>query len=61
MKDYMKKIITAILLLLVIAVLPSTSWSEDQKTSVSEQKQEEDKVTGQVDFASNVRGMGIWT
>ena len=45
------QIITAILLLLIIAVLPSTSWSEDQKTSVSEQKQEEDKVTGQVDLS----------
>ena len=50
------QIITAVLLLLIIAVLPSISWSEDQKPPASEQKptelkQEEDKVTGQVDLS----------
>ncbi len=38
MKDNMKKIITAVLLLLIIAVLPVTSWAEEQKPSGVEQK-----------------------
>ena len=37
MKNYMKKIITAVLLLLIIAVLPVTSWAEEQKPAAPEQ------------------------
>jgi hypothetical protein len=71
MKNYMKKIITAVLLLLIIAALPVTSWAEEQKAAEPEQKpvmtqsapvstpeqkpveqkQEEDKVTGEVDLS----------
>ena len=38
MKDNMKKIITAVLFLLIIAALPVTSWAEEQKPSGAEQK-----------------------
>jgi hypothetical protein len=58
MKINMKKIITAALLLLIIAVLPVTSRAEDQKPAAPEQKQEEDKVTGQIDLS--VLSAYIW-
>jgi hypothetical protein len=45
-KDNMKKIITTVFLLLIIAALPVTSWAEEQKPA--EQKQVEDKLTGEV-------------
>jgi hypothetical protein len=71
MKNNMKKIITAVFLLLIIAALPTTSRAEEQKPvepeqkhlmkqsgPVSapeqkpvEQKQEEDKVTGEIDLS----------
>jgi hypothetical protein len=37
MKNYMKKIITAVLLLLIIAALPVTIWAEEQKPAAPEQ------------------------
>jgi hypothetical protein len=74
MKSHMKRIITAFLLLLVMAVLPAISWAEveEQKTAAPEQtpavkqaapvttpeqnsveqKQEEDKVTGEIDLSA---------
>lgn len=58
MKNHMKKIITAVLLLPIIAALPVTSWAEEQKTAEPEQKQEEDKVTGEVDLS--VLSAYIW-
>lgn len=63
MKDYIKKIITAALLLLMIAILPATIRAEEQKPAASEQKpveqkQEEDKVTGQIDLS--VLSAYIW-
>ncbi|KFO68411.1 hypothetical protein ER57_04405 [Smithella sp. SCADC] len=63
MKDYMKKMITAVLLLLIIATLPVTIWAEEQKPAVPEQKtveqkQEEDKVTGEV--AASILSAYIW-
>ena len=62
MKNTMKKMITAVLLLLVIAVLPETSRAEEQKAAVPEQTPAvqqaaltaapaEDKVTGEVDLS----------
>ena len=71
MKNYMK-IITAVLLLLIIAVLPVTIRAEEQKLVETEQKsvlkqssplssaeqnpveqkQEEDKVTGEIDLSA---------
>jgi hypothetical protein len=67
----MKKIITAVLLLLIIAVLPVTSWAEEQKPVMNqstpvrspeqkpvEQKQEEDRVTGEIDLS--VLSAYIW-
>jgi hypothetical protein len=78
MKNYMKKIITAVLLLLIIAGLPVTVWAEEQKPAAPEQtpavkqavpattpeqnaveqKQEEDKVTGEIDLS--VLSAYIW-
>jgi hypothetical protein len=78
MKNYMKKMITAVLLLLIIAVLPVTVWAEEQKPAMPEQtpavkqtipattseqnpveqKQEEDKVTGEIDLS--VLSAYIW-
>ena len=78
MKNHMKKIITAVLLLLMIAILPVTSWAEEQKPAepkqtpavkqaapattpeqnAVEQKQEEDKVTGEIDLS--VLSAYIW-
>lgn len=46
MKDNKKKIITVVLLLLIIAVLPLTSLAEEQNPV--EQKQEGDKLTGEI-------------
>jgi hypothetical protein len=37
MKNHMKKIITAVLLLLIIAALPVTIWAEEQKPAAPEQ------------------------
>jgi hypothetical protein len=51
MKKNMKKMITALLLLLIIAVLPVISWAEEQRP-------EEDKVTGEVDLS--VLSAYIW-
>jgi len=45
----MKKIITAVFLLLIIAVLPLISWAEEQ--TPTEQKQETDKLTGEIAFS----------
>jgi hypothetical protein len=63
MKNYMKKTITAVLLLLIIATLPVTIRAEEQKTVEPEQKtvvqkQEEDKVTGEV--ATSILSAYIW-
>lgn len=65
MKDYMKKMITAVLFLLIIATLPTMTWAEveEQKPAVPEQKtveqkQEEDKVTGEV--AASILSAYIW-
>ena len=78
MKNYVKKMITAVLLLLIIAALPVTIWAEEQKPSAPEQtpavkqavpattpeqnpveqKQEEDKVTGEIDLS--VLSAYIW-
>jgi hypothetical protein len=63
MKDYIKKIITTVLLLLIIAAVPATIRAEEQKPTtlekkLTEQKQEEDKVTGQVDLS--VLSAYIW-
>jgi len=58
MKIIMKKIITAALLLLMIAILPVTSRAEDQKPAAPEQKPEEDKVTGEVDLS--IMSTYIW-
>jgi hypothetical protein len=73
MKKHMKKIITAALLLLLIAALPATSWAEDQKpaapeqtpavkqaapATTPEQKPEEDKMTGEIDLS--VMSAYIW-
>jgi len=56
MKDNRKKMIIVCLLLLTIAALPVISRAEDQKPV--EQKPEEDKVTGEVDFS--VLSAYIW-
>ena len=63
MKNYMKKITTAVLLLLIIATLPVPIRAEEQKPvepeqKTVEQKQEEDKVTGEV--AASVLSAYIW-
>ncbi len=70
MKNNMKKIITAVLFLLVIAALPVTSRAEDQKgaepvvkqsapaSAPEPQAQEEDKVTGEIDLS--VLSAYIW-
>ena len=73
MKNYMKKMITAVLLLLIIAVLPVTILAEEQKPAAPEQKPaltqaapavapeqkpEEDKVTGEIDLS--VLSAYIW-
>ena len=63
MKENMKKTITAILLLLIVAALPVTIRAEEQKPAAPEQntveqKQEEDKVTGEV--AASVLSAYIW-
>ncbi|MRR17321.1 MAG: hypothetical protein EG826_12785 [Deltaproteobacteria bacterium] len=73
MKRRMKKIMTAILLLPVVAALPFISGAEDPKTALeqkpavkeaapeqkpAEQKPEEDKVTGEV--AASVLSAYIW-
>lgn len=72
MKNNMKKIITAFILLLIIAVFPASIRAEEQKPATpeqtpavqqaaptatpeqkpAEQKPEEDKVTGQIDFSA---------
>jgi len=60
MKNTMKNIIAALLLLLIIA-MPLTSVADEQKpaeTKPVEQKQEEDKVTGEV--AASVLTAYIW-
>lgn len=53
----MKKIITTVLLLLMIVSLPMLSWAGDE-SKPAEQKQEEDKVTGEV--AASVLSAYIW-
>jgi len=62
MKINIKKVITVALLLLMLAILPVTSWAEDQKpaapTTTPEQKPDEDKVTGEVDLS--VMSAYIW-
>jgi hypothetical protein len=74
MKNHMKKIMTAVLLLLIIAVLPVTSWAEEQKPAGPEQKPAvqqsapeqkpaeqppgEEKVTGELDLS--VLSAYIW-
>ncbi|PKN52037.1 MAG: hypothetical protein CVU55_08245 [Deltaproteobacteria bacterium HGW-Deltaproteobacteria-13] len=57
MQKNMKKIITTILLAVVMASLPMLSWAVDEPKTV-EQKQEEDKVTGEV--AASVFSAYIW-
>jgi hypothetical protein len=61
MKNHMKKIITAIFLLLIIAASPFVSWAEEQTPEPKpeqkheqqpEQKTEEDKVTGEIDLSA---------
>jgi len=56
MKKYMKKIITTILFLLIITAVPLICMAEEQKAV--DQKQEEDKVTGEV--AASVLSAYIW-
>ena len=56
MKNHLKKIITVVLLLLVIAAVPVNIWAEEQKPV--EQKQDEDKVTGEIDLS--VLSAYIW-
>ena len=63
MKRNMKKLITAILLILIVVALPVTIMAEEQKPAAPEQnpveqKQEEDKVTGEV--AASVLSAYIW-
>lgn len=61
MKNNMKKLIIAVLVLSIITVLPVMSWAEEQKPAEPkpvEQKQEEDKVTGEV--AASVLSAYIW-
>jgi hypothetical protein len=63
MKRNMKEVITAVLLLLIVAALPVTIRAEEQKPAAPEQntveqKQEEDKVTGEV--AASVLSAYIW-
>jgi hypothetical protein len=63
MERNMKKTITAVLLLLIIALLPVISWAEELKPTnpeqkSAEQKPEEDKVTGEV--AASVLSAYIW-
>jgi hypothetical protein len=74
MKNYMNKMFTGVLLLLIIAALPVTSRAEDQRAAGPEQKPavkqaapeqkpaeqppEEDKVTGEVDLS--VLSAYIW-
>jgi len=56
MKNVVKKMITALLILTIIAALPVMSWAEEQKPA--EQKQAEDKVTGGIDLS--VLSAYIW-
>jgi hypothetical protein len=69
MKNYTKKVITAVSLLLTIALFPATSRAEEQKPAVPEQTPAvqqaaltaapaEDKVTGEVDLS--VLSAYIW-
>jgi len=67
MKQTMKKIITVVMLLLMIAALPLTSWAEELKQAApaaapeqkpAEQKPAEDKVTGEV--AASILSAYIW-
>ena len=68
MKNHINKIITVVLLLLMVAVFPVISQAEDQppvqqpaQTQVqqpAEQKPDEDKVTGEIDFS--VLSAYIW-
>ena len=65
MKNNLKKIIAVALLMLIVALLPVTTWAEEQKpatpaapATTPEQKPEEDKVTGQVDLS--VMSAYIW-
>ena len=78
MKKNVKKIITAVLILLIAVAVPMTSWAEEQNTATPEQtpavtqtapattpeqnaveqKQEEDKVTGEIDLS--VLSAYIW-
>jgi hypothetical protein len=74
MKNHMKKIMTAVLLSLMIAALPVTSWAEEQKPAGPEQKPAvqqsapeqkpaeqppgEEKVTGELDLS--VLSAYIW-
>lgn len=53
MKNNLRKIIAVVLLLLTVAVIPVTSWAEDQKPAV-----DEEKVTGEV--AASVLSAYIW-
>jgi Bacterial protein of unknown function (Gcw_chp) len=60
MKNFRKKLFSIILLILAISALPLVSFADEIKTDQKpvEQTQEEDKVTGEVDFS--VLSAYIW-